>query len=76
MKTMDEYLESLKAMRPNVYKFGELIEDVTLHPSTRRCVMGHAQIFESAATDEHKDLLTTTSSLTDQQVSLSGDRPG
>ncbi|MFW3146541.1 MAG: 4-hydroxyphenylacetate 3-hydroxylase N-terminal domain-containing protein [Thermoplasmatota archaeon] len=69
MKTADEYLDSLKAMRPNVYKFGELIEDVTLNPSTRRCVMGHAKIFESAQKDEYRDLLTTTSSLTGEPIS-------
>ncbi|MGA1819382.1 MAG: 4-hydroxyphenylacetate 3-hydroxylase N-terminal domain-containing protein [Thermoplasmatota archaeon] len=69
MRTSDEYFESLKAMRPNVYKFGELIEDVTTHPSTRRCVMGHAQIFDSAQKDEHRDLLTTTSSLTGETIS-------
>jgi len=69
MRNVDEYLESLKSMRPNLYKFGELIEDVTTHPSTRRCVMGHAQIFESAQKEEHRDLLTTTSSLTGEPIS-------
>ena len=34
LKTRKEYLASLKAMRPNIYKFGELIEDVTTHPAT------------------------------------------
>ena len=69
MRTVDEYLDSLKNMRPNIYKFGELIEDVTSNPSTRRCIMGHAQIFESAQKDEHRDLLTTTSSLTGEKIS-------
>ena len=35
LKTRKEYLESLKAMRPNVYKFGKLIQDVTTDPATR-----------------------------------------
>jgi len=69
MRTSQEYRESLKRMRPNVYKFGELIEDVTVHPSTRRTVEGHAQIFDAAQTDEHRDLLTTTSSLTGERIS-------
>ncbi len=69
MRTSQEYRESLKRMRPNVYKFGELIEDVTMHPSTRRTVEGHAQIFDAAQTDEHRDLLTTTSSLTGERIS-------
>ena len=46
MKTPQEYKESLRAMRPNVNKFGELIEDVTSHPSTRYTVEGHARIFQ------------------------------
>ncbi len=69
MKTPEEYRESLKKMRSNIYKFGELIDDVTIHPSTRRTIMGHSQIFESAMTDEHKELLTTTSSLTGETIS-------
>jgi len=42
MKTSNEYKKSLKKMRPNIYKFGELIKDVTTHPATKRTVEGHA----------------------------------
>jgi 4-hydroxybutyryl-CoA dehydratase/vinylacetyl-CoA-Delta-isomerase len=69
MRTAQEYKESLRRMRPNVYKFGELIEDVTIHPATRRAVEGHAQIFEAAQRDEYKDILTVLSSLTGERVS-------
>jgi len=68
MKTSREYKQSLKKMRPNIYKFGELIEDVTTHPATRRTVEGHAQIFDAAQKDEYKDILTTKSCLTGKQV--------
>jgi len=68
MKTSREYKQSLKEMRPNIYKFGELIEDVTTHPATRRTVEGHAQIFDAAQKDEYKDILTAKSSLTGKQV--------
>ncbi len=68
MKTPDEYKASLKAMRKNIYKFGELIDDVTTHPATRRTVEGHAQIFEAALKEEYKDLLTTESSITGNRV--------
>lgn len=68
MKTPEEYKASLKAMRKNVYKFGELIDDVTTHPATRRTVEGHAQIFEAALKEEYKDLLTTESSITGKRV--------
>lgn len=68
MKTSREYKQSLKEMRPNIYKFGELIKDVTIHPATRRTVEGHAQIFDAAQKDEYKDILTAKSSLTGKQV--------
>ena len=69
MRTAQEYKESLRKMRPNVYKFGELIEDVTTHPATRRAVEGHAQIFDAAQRGEYRDLLTTISSLSGERVS-------
>ncbi|PNX45353.1 MAG: 4-hydroxyphenylacetate 3-hydroxylase [Thermoplasmata archaeon M11B2D] len=69
MKTSKEYKESLRKMRPNIYKFGELIKDVTIHPATRRSIEGHAQIFEAAQQPEYKDVLTTTSHLTNEPIS-------
>ena len=68
MKTSKEYKQSLKKMRPNIYKFGELIKDVTTHPATKRTVEGHAQIFDAAQKDEYKDILTTKSDLTNKRV--------
>ena len=68
MKTSKEYKESLKKMRPNIYKFGELIKDVTTNPATKRTVEGHAQIFDAAQKDEYKDILTTKSDLTNKKV--------
>jgi len=69
MRTSKEYKESLRKMRPNIYKFGKLIEDVTTHPATKRTIAGHAQIFEAARKPEYKDILTTKSCLTGEQVS-------
>lgn len=69
MRTSKEYKESLQKMRPNIYKFGELIKDVTTHPMTRRTIEGHAQIFDAAKKPEYKDILTATSHLTGEPVS-------
>ena len=69
MRTSQEYKKSLKMMRPNVYKFGELIRDVTTHPATRRTIEGHAQIFDAAQKDEYRDRLTTISSITGERIS-------
>jgi len=69
LRTAEEYRESLRKMRPNIYKFGELIEDVTTHPATRRTINGHAQLFEAYENPEYADLFTTTSHLTGEKVS-------
>ncbi len=69
LKTPEEYKASLSSMRPNVYKFGELIEDVTTHQSTRYTVEGHARIFQAQNEDEHRDIYTTTSHLTGETIS-------
>ena len=68
MKTSKQYKENLRKMRPNVYKFGELIKDVTTHPATKRTVEGHAQIFDAAQKEEYRDILTTKSCLTGKPV--------
>jgi 4-hydroxybutyryl-CoA dehydratase/vinylacetyl-CoA-Delta-isomerase len=69
MKTAQQYKESLQKMRPNIYKFGELIKDVTTHPATKRTVEGHAQIFTASHDPKNQDILTTISPLTNTRVS-------
>jgi 4-hydroxybutyryl-CoA dehydratase/vinylacetyl-CoA-Delta-isomerase len=69
LKTAQEYKESLRRMRSNVYKFGKLIEDVTAHPATRSTVEGHAQIYAAQHDPERQDLVTTTSHLTGEKIS-------
>ena len=68
VKTRAEYLRSLQELRPNVYKFGKLITDVTLDPATRRTVESHARAFDAARDPVLKDLFTTTSSLTGDKI--------
>jgi len=69
MNTPDQYKQSLRDMRPNVHKFGELIEDVTTHPATRRTVEGHAQIFTLQNNEKYTDIMTTTSMFTGETIS-------
>ena len=69
LKTYDEYLASLKKLRPNIYKFDELIEDVTSHPATRRTVEGHAWTFKAAHDEKLRDKVTTISHLTGEPIS-------
>jgi len=48
LKTRDDYIKAIQELRPNIYKFGELIEDVTTHPATRRTIESHALSFDAS----------------------------
>jgi len=69
MRTPEEYKESLRRMRPNVFKFGELIKDVTIHPATRNTVEGHAQIYRASLDKETAEIFTKISSLSGERIS-------
>jgi 4-hydroxybutyryl-CoA dehydratase / vinylacetyl-CoA-Delta-isomerase len=69
LKTADEYKQSLRAMRPNIHKFGKVIDDVTTHPATRWTVEGHAQIYHAQHDPETKQMVTTASHLTGEPIS-------
>ncbi|PKK84108.1 MAG: 4-hydroxyphenylacetate 3-hydroxylase [candidate division Zixibacteria bacterium HGW-Zixibacteria-1] len=69
LKTYEEYIESLRKMRPNIYKFDELIEDVVTHPATRNTVEGHSKTFRANSDPKERETLTTTSHLTGEPIS-------
>ena len=69
LKTYQQYLDSLRKMRPNIYKFDEIISDVTTHPATRRTVEGHAWTFKAAHDEKLRDQVTTVSHLTGEPIS-------
>lgn len=68
IKTRTEYLEALKHLRPNIYKFGKLIEDVTTNPATKRTVESHALNYDAANDPELEQLYTTTSIFTGEKI--------
>jgi 4-hydroxybutyryl-CoA dehydratase/vinylacetyl-CoA-Delta-isomerase len=68
LKTRHEYLESLRKLKPNIYKFGQLITDVTQHPATKRTVESHARNFDAADDPKLTDIYTTTSSFTGEKI--------
>ena len=68
IKTRTEYLLALQKLRPNIYKFGELIEDVTTHPATNRTVESHALNYDAANDPELEDIYTTTSIFTGEKI--------
>jgi len=68
LKTREDYLDALRKLRPNIYKFGELIEDVTTHPATMRTVESHCLSFDASHDPELSDMYTTTSVFTGNKV--------
>ena len=68
IKTREDYLAAIRAMRPNIYKFGELIGNVTTHPATKRTVESHARCFDAANDPEMEKMYTTTSIFTGEKI--------
>jgi len=68
IRTREKYLKDLKTMKPNIYKNGELITDITTHPATRRTVESHARAFDAANDEKTKNLFTTVSSFTGKPI--------
>ena len=68
LKTREDYLAALRKLRPNIYKFGELIEDVTTHPATKRTVESHALNYDAANDPELEDIYSTTSTFTGDKI--------
>jgi 4-hydroxybutyryl-CoA dehydratase/vinylacetyl-CoA-Delta-isomerase len=68
VKSREEYLSALKELRPNIYKFGELIEDVTTHPATKRVVESHARNYDAANDPELANIYTTTSVFSGERI--------
>ena len=64
LRNGDAYRKSLRKLRPNVHKWGELIEDVTTHPSTRLHVQSVAASFDAAFDPERAPIFTAISHLT------------
>ncbi len=63
----EQYKASLAKLRPNIYKWGRLIEDVTTHPATRLHVESVSHSYDAAFTEE-AGIFTRTSHLTGQKA--------
>jgi 4-hydroxybutyryl-CoA dehydratase / vinylacetyl-CoA-Delta-isomerase len=68
LKTRDDYLAALRKLRPNIYKFGELIEDVTTHPATKRTVESHALNYDGAHDPDVEEIYTATSIFSGEKI--------
>jgi 4-hydroxybutyryl-CoA dehydratase/vinylacetyl-CoA-Delta-isomerase len=68
LKTKDEYIESLRQMRPTAFMFGERLTDVVDHPRLRAGIEATAATYEFAELPEFRDLAVTVSPLINEPV--------
>ncbi len=66
--TREEYIESLRKMKLNVYLFGEKIENPVDHPIIRPSLNSLAMTYELAQMEEYKDIMTVKSNLTGKTI--------
>ncbi|GAF97469.1 unnamed protein product, partial [marine sediment metagenome] len=68
MMTADEYRESLRKLKREVYAFGEKIANVVDHPLTRPHVNAAAMTYELAHDPRYEELTTATSHLSGRRI--------
>ena len=68
VKTKEEYIESLRQMKPTAYMFGERITDIVDNPRLRSGIESTGATYELAQMDEYRDLILAHSPLIDEPV--------
>jgi 4-hydroxybutyryl-CoA dehydratase/vinylacetyl-CoA-Delta-isomerase len=68
LKTRKEYLDSLRAMKPAVYMFGEQVESAVDNPRIRAGIEATAATYELAELEEYRSLIVARSPLIDEPV--------
>ena len=66
--TKDEYIESLRKLKPTVYMFGEKVENVVDNPRLRAGIEATGATYELAEDPEYRDLIVTQSTLIDEPI--------
>jgi len=68
IKTKEEYIESLRRMKPAVYMFGEKISNVVDNPRLRAGIEATGATYELASMPEYRQMILTTSPWTGETV--------
>jgi 4-hydroxybutyryl-CoA dehydratase/vinylacetyl-CoA-Delta-isomerase len=69
IKTGDDYRESLRSRKADIYVLGEKVEDVTVHPVTRPHVNCVALLYDLTDDPAYREKLTATSHLSGKTIS-------
>ena len=68
LKTKQEYIKSLKQLKPTVYMFGKKIENPVENPRISAGINATGATYELAEMDEYRDMITTVSPFTGERV--------
>ncbi|MHB8334806.1 MAG: 4-hydroxyphenylacetate 3-hydroxylase family protein [Acidimicrobiales bacterium] len=68
LKTPDQYVESLRALKIRAYVNGELIEKVVDHPAVAPHINTVAKTYKLAHMPEHEDVMTAISHLSGERI--------
>ena len=68
LMTKEEYIDSLRQMKPTAYMFGERITNIVDNPRLRSGIEATAATYEFAEMDEYRDLAVTKSPLINEPV--------
>ncbi|PKN59891.1 MAG: aromatic ring hydroxylase, partial [Deltaproteobacteria bacterium HGW-Deltaproteobacteria-11] len=69
LKTANEFLESIKKLKPRVYLGGKWVQNLLDNPVTRSMVMANAAVYGLAEEPAHKEVMVATSHLTGETIS-------
>jgi 4-hydroxybutyryl-CoA dehydratase/vinylacetyl-CoA-Delta-isomerase len=69
IKTKDEYIESLRTLKPTAYMFGERLTNIVDNPRLRAGIEATGATYDLAEKPENKDLMITMSPLINEPVS-------
>lgn len=68
MKTLEQYVESLKKLKPTAYMFGEKLEDPMNNPRIRAGINATGATYELANDEKYQDLFTAVSPLIGDRI--------
>jgi len=68
LKTKDEYIESLRALKPTAYMFGQRVTNIVDNPRIRAGIEATGATYELAHMPEYRDLIVTVSPLINEEV--------
>jgi 4-hydroxybutyryl-CoA dehydratase/vinylacetyl-CoA-Delta-isomerase len=75
LMTKDQYIESLRKLKPTVYMFGERVENVVDNPRLRAGIEATGATYELAEDPEFRDLIVTQSKLINEPINRFNNPP-